>query len=239
MKYYDLKNVLMGLREDYLDAQKKLDEIKDYIDTPYDKDRMTISLDKINETGGYNLGYVYDSDVKRSPDDYNATNSGIIYHLRDDEFESDHMINIKNKKKIREITKDVVNTDFAKNIETTFEESYCFNRSYYNRELVILLGSMLYHVTGRFKPETPKSVIYFPTDDKLYFERASFLGNFNKDLIEETLNAKLPASIFTKYHLDKIEKYENKPIEIINNRKSSNREAYEIIDEPKRLVLKR
>lgn len=234
-KTYTTKQILFALRKEYIEVEKKLKELQKYVN-------ITGKIDDISF-------HIHDFNVPKTIDMYLRKKQTILDRIRETlgltgiytrgvafwmvPSEIEQACYWK-RKKVCSITdldgftkdiKDIVESDFVKN---TILDVVCENNNFTLN--INARGTSLYD-----KEEYFSTIDYHSKDDILSVERKK--GIITPNYIYDLFNTELGREKFNDYYKGIIDNYEEKEINIIDNFES-NYSQLEIIEEPKKLILK-
>lgn len=229
---YSFKQILFALREEYLEVEKKLKELENYVNITGDIDDISF--------------YIHDFNVPETIDMYlrkkqtlldkireviglsGIYTRGVAFWMVPKEIEA---ACYWKRKKVCSITdlegftksiNDIIKSDFVKNIRLYPS----IKKGNFDLDTNAFGISLLESGTNRFIYNPKKDVINVES------EQSIITPNYVKDLF----NIKFDSDSFSDYHKGIIDNYEEKEISIADDFDSNNSQL-EIIDEPKKLIL--
>ena len=239
MKYYEFKQVLGALRGEYLKFQKELDPLKDYMRLYCDEDTLYLCGSKINDNDRLNLSYVIDTGKKDRISDRSYIMSGTIFNGNYQMIYKPPRFKIYETDPIKEKMNELDETKFARNMNITNSSEYRPKTKDEIHKLAVW-AHLLKVVIDSNNLSSPESLVFYrPYEDRLYIDRNNPSKRVNDRFVMEVMHEKIPEELFMDYHKDLIESYPEKDLEIINTKNNHICNKYEIVDERKRLILKR
>jgi len=233
VKEYSVKNIIFGLRGEYLKFQDQVNGLKKYILCDHDYD---LYLTRLNDRAPLDAVITFEEDAKRPKSDMCTSTAGFIYEGKTNNFyENDH-IKFTDKDKFTKEIKDINETDFSQNMPMYIPDMIKKPKGISN--IILFDNLMEYRYTDNMF-SINKSVIYNPYDDKIYFENNTPLKNANEKMIRNILDDTIPEYAFRRYHKEIMGKYGDKEIIIENSKRNNKCTCYTIIDNEKQLILKR
>ncbi|MBQ8234911.1 MAG: hypothetical protein IJZ36_04965 [Bacilli bacterium] len=189
-KYYTFKDILYGLRHEYMINEERLTKLKKCIDIKKeDYDKFSFYLCKINPL--INTMLICDTGYYRKNITYPYYNYKIAYNNHDK-----NSFNINNIDKFNNILNTIITSKFANFIFIDYIELQGYLSTY---ELNINLTNInLYLKEGKY-PNT--TCIYYPKYDTVSIQN----NKISDELINYIFNIKFPKNIFPKYHKEIIE----------------------------------
>ena len=233
---YTFKYIIFGLRKEYLEIEKQLLELKKYVDVSSKVDgfnfyiagdpcKLFLYLHKeknILEQFELMLGtYLH------GKTNYKVT-SGIekkYYYKRRE------ICSISNQDELNKQIKQIVQTDFFKNIVAN---NYLSIPCIENRFNTLHISTGYIGLINGDNGEYPH-LDYYPRKDKLVMKNEEKI--ITPDDIYKLLNLSLDGIYLNDYHRKILDNYEEKEIDIEDNF-NSNKAKLEIIEEPKKLILR-
>lgn len=232
---YNFKRVLFALRQEYIEVERKLKELEKYVNITGEIDDISFHihdfnvpktidmylrkkqtlLDKIRETLGLTGIYT----------------RGVAFWMVPSEIEQ---ACYWKRKKVCSITDldgftksitDIVESDFVKN---TILDILCENDNFSLN--INARGTSLFE-----KGEIYSAISYNAKENILNIRRRDSI--INPNYIEELFNIKIAREYFNDYYKGVIDNYTEKEIDIVDNF-NSNCSKLEIIEEPKKLILR-
>ncbi|MEE3342915.1 MAG: hypothetical protein VZS44_02375 [Bacilli bacterium] len=235
-KAYTFKQIIFGLRKEYLEIEKQLNDLKKYVNVSYNKidyyifqiignpSRLYLSLnrkqnllDKIEILLG---SYIHDLTM------FNITSGAEnSYYIGKKE-----ICTINNLDELNKKIKEIEETEFFKNITANIYGTIPCNENKFNGLLINQNEISLLNQNLDYP-----HLDYYPREDILIMEKKE--KAIIPDDIFEILNLSIKRSNLNKYHHKILDNYKEKEIEIEDNFKS-NKAKLEIREEPKKLILK-
>ena len=237
MKYYTFGEILFALREEYLKHFSILSDLKEEIGTKYDLDDVYLDLVKSLDTGKLDLSFVYDTHEGHKSGDRTYTEIGTLYDSNEEDFIDRNFIWVKNKAKVLEVIRALDNTEFAEEMHISDLQNFNDLQNPDNENSFIVWTNHLECCVQGDK--SYRGVFYRPYEDRVYFERDGLFQKVDDKFVKETLDQKMPESLLKHYHKDIIDAYSPKELVIESSKANTKCNKYGIIEEGKRLVLKR
>ncbi len=233
MKEYSVKNIIFGLRGEYLKNQNKVNELKKYILCKHDYD---LYLTRLNDREPLDAVISFSEDSKQQKSDRYVSTAGFIYEGKTDSFYENNYIQLIDKEQFSKDVKDIDRTDFSQNMSMYLPDMIKRPKGISN---IILFDNLMEYRYTSDSFNIIRSAFYNPYDDKVYFETNAPFRKANKKMIREILDEKIPEYVFRRYHKEIMDKYGEKEIIIDNSKKDNKCTCYEIIEDEKQLILKR
>jgi len=235
-KTYTFRQIIFGLRKEYVEIEKQLTELKKYVDVSSKVEnfkfhiagnpcKMFLYLDKkknLLEKIGMLLS-LYLPDVT----DYDVTD-GIkknYYYKKNAICSTDYQDELNTK------IERIIQTDFFKNIVANDHVSIPCKDNETNSLLITANGTRLFNEINRTYP----NLYYHSCEDVLVMENEEKI--IIPDDISKLLDFSIDGNYLNDYHRRVLDSYEEKEIDIedsFNSRKAK----LEIIEEPKKLILR-
>lgn len=233
---YTAKQILFGLRKEYIEVEKHLTELKKYVNVSKkvenfyfqiagNPSELFLNLRKkknLLEKLKMFLGlYIYGTT------NYNVTN-GInnSYYYKKKE-----ICNISNQEELNKKIEQIVQTDFFKNILANNHISIPCNENEINT--ILITAGYIGFLNGI--NEIYPHLDYYPNSDELIMKNVEKI--ITPDDIFKLLNLTFDRSYLNEYHHNILDNYKEKEIDI-DDCFISNEAKLEIIEEPKKLILK-
>lgn len=240
-KIYTYQQILFALRKEYLEINKKLNELKKYIVTDDNKvinssflleegkkedsndiilrlTRKRNLLEKLSTKLGYNMYEKYETSVTKGIKPYYEINNTKVCQ-------------VTNIDKCNKIIKEILNSDIFSEIEKKGIISIpAINDKYKSIAItsdMVSLNNGLYEIFPRFD--------YFLAKDRIFMEKEE--ETIYPADIYDILNLKFDISFLNKYHFNNLKKYINTKDVIVKNNFYSKNVAFKIAEKPKQYVL--
>lgn len=232
---YTLKQILFALRKEYIEVEKQLKELEKYVNITGEIDDISFHIHDFNVPKTINMYLrkkqtILDKfrEIIGLPGLYTR---GVAFWMVPEELDG---ACYWKRKKVCSITdldgfekdiKDIVDSDFVKNIILDVVRE--------NNDFTLKIdarGAKLYDKKEHF------SIIDYHSKDNI-LSIGSEKEIITSDYIYDLFNIEFGREIFNDYYKGIIDNYEEKEIEIDDNFNSSDAKL-EIIEEPKRLILK-
>lgn len=240
MKEYDFKTVLLSLREEYLKFQKELDTLKEYIKPVNENEKLYLCGSKVNDKDKISLSYVIDSCEHRDrSSDRTYTITGTLYDANEEKIYKQSKIDIQDEKIIIEKMKELDNTEFANNMNMSCPDYFKSKDGSVMHNLVVWNYLLEIVLNNKCKLIPEVIVFYRPYEDRFYIDRNNPFQRASDNYVREVMDTKLPEYLFKTYHKEIMDSYPNVELDIKNSKKNNICNKYEIINENKRLILRR
>jgi len=234
---YSFKDVLSGMRYQYLIMRKKLDNLQKEIkilDGEITKCLVLLGSDNNIACYFYNKKHFIDAIINISKDLglplFKLENLEMdkdmktIYHFQND-LQHYHII-IENLEKFKRLMIDILNDNF-----TFMMRSLSIDKSLDDKKYNLKID---YNYLGQEQEDLSLGITginYYPKDD---FIKLDYLGTLKSDELEYNLNIKYNKKLFNWYQQDSIENHHK---EIVLYSDSTNTHEFKIEEEERRLVL--
>lgn len=239
-KIYTYQQILLALRKEYLEINKKLNELRKYIVTDNNKIlsssfileeqkkknsndivlRLTKKrnlLEKLSEKLGHSMCEEYETSVTKGIKPYYDINNTKV-------------CSVTNIDKCNKLIKEIINSEIFNEIEKNGIISIpAINDKYKSIAITsdtVSLNNGLYQIFPRFD--------YFFAKDKIFMEKEETI--YPAD-IYDILNLKFDISFFNKCHFDNLKKYINTKDVLVKNNFYGKNVAFKIVEKPKQYVL--
>lgn len=233
---YTFKKIIFGLRKEYIEIEQQLTELKKYVDVSNkvenfnfhiacDPCKLFLHLHKkknLLEKIQVLLGtYLYGTTNYKVT---NGINKKYYYKNRE-------ICSIKNQEELNKQIKQIVQTDFFKNIVANNHVSIPCRENHINSIYISASHiGLINGVDGNYP-----HLDYYAHKDKFIMKNEEKI--ITPDDIYKLLNLSLDEKYLNDYHRRILDNYEEKEIDIEDNF-NSNKAKLEIIEEPKKLILK-
>ena len=233
---YTFEQIIFGLRKEYLEVEKQLAELKQYIDVSNKVDDYYFHI------AGYpSKLFLYLNKKKNllekielSLNQYilGVTNFDVTKGVNDNYYSRKKVIcTINNKEELNKKIAEFIHTDFFMQIAANNYVSIPCNE---NKTNTILIGPGHIGLINRIDGDYPH-LDYYPRKDALIIMNKE--KNITPEDILNILNLSLDRNYLNYYHHRVLDNYEEKEIDIEDSF-TSNKVELEIIDEPKKLILR-
>lgn len=235
-KTYTFKQVIFGLRKEYLDVEKQLKNLKKYVN------KSNRVEDFYFHTAGNPCSIFLYLETKKSLLEkletllgtyiMGQTNFEVTRDIKDAYFHHKKKIcSINNIDELKEKIDEIMQTNFIKNIVANNHNGIpCIE----NKINSLSITSSSIHLLNSFTEIYP-FFDYYPRWDEIIMRNKEKV--ITPDDIFNILNLSLNGSFLNDYHCSILDNYEEKEIDIDDNFDSS-LARLEIIEEPKKLILK-
>ena len=188
-KIYTYQQILFALRKEYLEINKKLNELKKYIVTDDNKViNSSFLLEEVSTKLGYNMYEEYETSVTKGIKPYYEINNTKVCQ-------------VTNIDKCNKLIKEILNSDIFSEIEKKGVISIpAINDKYKSIAITsdtVSLNNGLYEIFPRFD--------YFLAKDRIFMEKEE--ETIYPADIYDILNLKFDISFLNKYHFDNLKKY--------------------------------
>ena len=240
---YTLKEILFGLRDEYLNITSKIKELENLLqleNSSYEKASiMLIKIHNKEVTKLYCYLYERKNKLEKIIDPilkklgiYLGDNVFAIEEQNNQYTIQKHSEIISNKKEFNEKVIKILNEDFSKNSANIYDGTvYDYD---YKPFLSVIPGDIYASTSNEIQLE------YIPSRDE-FIHIHSFKGKLTKERIENIFNWNFSKNKFPEYYQQIIETSDkiNKKLEIIDDHNYSKDISFEIIEEPQKLILKK
>lgn len=245
--YYELREVIMGLRDEYLKARRQLDELKQYVNV------FSIYVNGIHfelfkdENKKAELVACYEQKNKLLNFWFNHKYKGYdAVFLKRDESDNYYIpafytALITNQEKFKEIKEQIRNSDFVDNLWPTYYD--CLTTE--DKRIIKNENAMFYGVmdSGVKLSYCDTTLKYDSLNDKFILEMYSKNKNKTSDaeFIKKLLGIKIPNDLLSQYHKDTIDNNPSrkKLITFSEEHPIKKKAQYSIEDDGQKLVLTR
>ncbi len=230
-EFYQLSDVIFGLRVEYQKVQRKLESLKEYamLDSRYDN--LHFSLNKRN------INYDYTWKYKSFNRVVSSTLFGSYVEKKNGVYCSDEVLTIIDSKKFGKIAKNILDDNFSDGIElsTIFR-----NRDNSNQvvKMNIHSGSIHIYLDNLSKLKSSITMSYYATEDMISVNKK--IGVLTKSDIYDLLNVKFDGDMLSDYHIDLIDYADNnKSIELMMDKAFRTNCDLDIIEERNKFILQK
>lgn len=232
-EFYQLSDVIFGLRVEYQRAQRKLESLKEYARVDSEYENLMFSFNPQTKK------LVYDCTLKHNRLDrmFSTTFFGATVKKENGTYCSDEILTIMDNKKFGKIAKNILNDNFSDGIELSTKFR---NRDNSNQvvEMNIYSGSIHIYLDNLSKLKSPITMSYYATGDMISINKK--MGILTKKDIYNLFMIKVPGDELSNYHIDLIDYADNnKPIELMMGKGLRSNCNLDIIEERSKFVLKK
>lgn len=236
MKKYTIKNIIFGLRGEYLRFYEKVQDLDKLVVC---KHPHHLYVSSNHDRGPFDVICSFTLEEQAYRSDRHKTVAGYIYDTMDEEGKRIHendSIQISDKKLFEEKVEALNDDPFT---EMSICEPITISEQYNSNKTLFVWPNLIeYRDTDRFG-RISESAFYYPYEDRIFFETEDMLRKPNERLIRSVLEEEVPEQEFRRYHKELMDTYPNLDFRVDNSRKSNKTNGYDIIDNEKGLVLKR
>ena len=232
-EFYQLSDVIFGLRVEYQKVQRKLESLKEYARVDSDYENLTFSFNPQTKI------LVYDGNLKHNRLDriFSSTLFGANVKKKNGIYCSDEVLTIMDSKKFGKIAKNILDDNFSDGIEfsTKFR-----NRDDSNQvvEMNIYSGSIHIYLDNLSKLKSSITMSYYATGDMISVIKK--MGILTKLDIYDLLNVKFPGDMLSNYHIDLIDYADNnKAVELMMGKGLRSNCDLDIIEERNKFILQK
>lgn len=232
-EFYQLSDVIFGLRVEYQKVQRKLESLKEYARVDSEYENLTFSFNPQTKK------LVYDCTLKHNRLDriFSSTLFGANVKKKKGIYCSDEVLTIMDSKIFGKIAKNILDDNFCDGIEFSTKFS---NRNNSNQvvEMNIYSGSIHIYLDNLSKLKSSITMSYYATGDMISVNKK--LGVLTKGDIYDILNVKFPGDMLSNYYIDLIDyANNNKSVELRMSKGFRTNCDLDIIEESDKLILQK
>ena len=232
-EFYQLSDVIFGLRVEYQKVQRKLESLKEYARVDSEYENLTFSFNPQTKK------LVYDCTLKHNRLDriFSSTLFGSNVKKKNGIYCSDEILTIMDSKKFGKIAKNILDDNFSVGIEfsTNFRNGDDSNQVV---EMNIYSGSIHIYLDNLSKLKSSITMSYYATGDIINVNKK--MGVLTKSDIYDLLNVKFPGDMLSNYHIDLIDYADNnKSVELMMGKGLRSNCDFDIIEESDKYVLQK
>lgn len=236
MKNYSIKNIIFGLRGEYLNFQRQIDALKQFIicDENYD-----LYATKNYDYDKFDLVCSFSTVEKKKHSDKVKMVAGIIYEGNSKTVSENSIIKIPDKEALIKRMDELDETSFGQEMlicePEEIKSDYCGVK-----DLILWSNLIEYRIMDR-NLSLKRSVFYSPYEDTVFFETSEWFKKADEKFIREMLSEEVPEYVFRRYHKEIMDEYirDNRTMVIKNSKDDTKCTAYSIKQDDKVLLLKR
>ena len=232
-EFYQLSDVIFGLRVEYQKVQRKLESLKEYARVDSEYGNLTFSFNPQAKR------LIYECTLKHNRLDriFSSTLFGANVKKKNGIYCSDEVLTIMDSKKFGNIAKNILDDNFSDGIEfsTKFR-----NRDDSNQvvEMNIYSGSIHIYLDNLSKLKSSITMSYYATGDMISVNKK--MGVLAKSDIYDLLNVKFPGDMLSNYHIDLIDYVDNdKSVELMMGKGLRSSCDLDIIEERNKFILQK
>ena len=236
MKKYTVKNIIFGLRGEYLNFYKKVQELENLVIC---KKPHHLYVTRNNDGAPFDVVCSFDLEEQAYKSDRKKTVAGYIYDTMEDAGERVHdneTIQIPDKKLFEQRVLALSEEPFASIPMTDVLEIKHIYNSY--KDFFVWPNLMEFSHSDNHN-SILNAVFYYPYEDRIYFETTAMLQKPTERMIRSVLEEEVPEHLFKVCHKEIMDKYPDREITIENTRKNNKTVGFDIVETEKGLVLKR
>lgn len=221
-EYYELSDVIFGLRYKYQKMEAKLQELKQYAELNDEYDKLHFNLRKDN--------FYYDYYIKNMC-------CGSPVQKDEKGYCSDSVLEIVDSDNFNALASDIL----AEGFDDGIEFSTTFRNRFNNKEIIDLsthFGSIHIYLKNVFRLRKAIDLHYFAEQDIISVSKNR--GILTKNDVYDLLSKQVPGTNLSTYHIDLIDSFTSgKDVELIMNNGFSSSSDFNIIETSDTFVLKK
>ena len=229
--FYEISNVVLGLRSEYQRMENKLQELGKYarLDSKYDSLHFSLNNGKINY------------DYKRNYKSHNIIELSALFgsyvEKKNGVFISDKVLEIMNSDKFNEVARDILDDEFCSNIElSTMGTDLVFKDQVV--KINIYSGSINICLENILRIKKPIILSYYAETDEIILKKEK--GILTERDVNRMLGTLVTKSVFSSYHRKLIDGSNcDKNVDVVMNRSLSTNCNFDIIEESDKYVLQK
>ena len=229
--FYEISNVVLGLRSEYQRMESKLQELRKYarLDSRYDNLHFSLN--------NRNINYDYTWKYKSFNRIVSSTLFGSCVEKKNGVFISDKVLEIINTDKFNKVARDILDDEFCSNIElSTIRTDLAFKNQVV--KINIHSGSINICLENILKMKKPIVLNYYAETDEIYFKKEN--GILTERDVNRMLGATVTKSVFSSYHRNLIDDSNcDKNVDVVMNRSLTTSCNFDIIEESDKYVLQK
>ena len=229
--FYEISNVVLGLRSEYQRMESKLQELRKYarLDSRYDNLHFSLN--------NRNINYDYTWKYKSFNRIVSSTLFGSCVEKKNGVFISDKVLEIINTDKFNKVARDILDDEFCSNIElSTIRTDLAFKNQVV--KINIHSGSINICLENILKMKKPIVLNYYAETDEIYFKKEN--GILTERDVNRMLGATVTKCVFSSYHRNLIDDSNcDKNVDIVMNRSLTTSCNFDIIEESDKYVLQK
>ena len=229
--FYEISNVVLGLRSEYQRMENKLQELGKYarLDRKYDNLHFSLNNGKINY------------DYKRNYKSHNIIELSALFgsyvEKKNGVFISDKVLEIINSDKFNKVARDILDDEFCSNIElSTMGTDLAFRNQVV--KINIYSGSINICLENILKMKKPIVLNYYAETDEINFKKEK--GILRENDVNRLLGVLVTKSTFPSYHRNLIDGSNcDKNVDVVMNQSLTTSCNFDIIEESDKYVLQK
>ena len=229
--FYEISNVVLGLRSEYQRMESKLQELRKYarLDSRYDNLHFSLN--------NRNINYDYTWKYKSFNRIVSSTLFGSCVEKKNGVFISDKVLEIINTDKFNKVARDILDDEFCSNIGfSTMRTDLAFKNQVV--KMNIHSGSIHICLENILKMKKPIVLNYYAETDEIYFKKEN--GILTERDVNRMLGATVTKSVFSSYHRNLIDDSNcDKNVDVVMNRSLTTSCNFDIIEESDKYVLQK
>ena len=229
--FYEISNVVLGLRNKYQRMESKLQELRKYakLDSKYDNLHFSLNERKIN--------YDYTSKNKSSKRMVSSYLFGSYVEKKNGVFISDKILEIIDSDKFNKVAKEILDDEFCNNIKlSTIRTDLAFKNQVV--KMNIHSGSIHICLENILKMKKPVVLSYYAHTDEIILKKEK--GILTEYDVNRLLGVLVTKSAFPSYHRKLIDDNGcDKNVDVVMNRSLSTSCNFDIVEESDKYVLQK
>lgn len=229
--FYEISNVVLGLRSEYQRMESKLQELRKYarLDSRYDNLHFSLNNRNIN----YDYTWKYKSFNKI----VSSTLFGSCVEKKNGVFISDKVLEIINTDKFNKVARDILDDEFCSNIGfSTMRTDLAFKNQVV--KMNIHSGSIHICLENILKMKKPVVLSYYAETDEIILKKEK--GILTEHDVNRLLGVLVTKSAFPSYHRNLIDDSNcDKNVDVVMNRSLTTSCNFDIIEESDKYVLQK
>ena len=236
MKNYKVKDVIFGLRGEYVKAYEKVNALKENLSF-YDSDKYDLYLSKINDNSKPTIMYSIKMDDKMPKSDRFRTVGGTFYDSETKKMHGERVFGIKNKGELIDKIDEIFDMEFTKEMGMCDPDDLKANKGRINN--LVIWDNLIEFIRNDKRRRIADSVQYTAWNDKIHAETFKLFKKSGETFLAELLNEEVPEYALKLYHKELIEKHKLNDIVISNFPSDTKCDTFEIKENNNILVLRR
>ena len=229
--FYEISNVVLGLRSEYQRMESKLQELRKYarLDSRYDNLHFSLN--------NRNINYDYTWKYKSFNRIVSSTLFGSCVEKKNGVFISDKVLEIINTDKFNKVARDILDDEFCSNIGfSTMRTDLAFKNQVV--KINIHSGSINICLENILKMKKPIVLNYYAETDEIILKKEK--GILTEHDVNRLLGVLVTKSAFPSYHRNLIDDSNcDKNVDVVMNRSLTTSCNFDIIEESDKYVLQK
>ena len=229
--FYEISNVVLGLRSEYQRMESKLQELRKYarLDSRYDNLHFSLN--------NRNINYDYTWKYKSFNRIVSSTLFGSCVEKKNVVFISDKVLEIINTDKFNKVARDILDDEFCSNIGfSTMRTDLAFKNQVV--KMNIHSGSIHICLENILKMKKPVVLSYYAETDEIILKKEK--GILTEHDVNRLLGVLVTKSAFPSYHRNLIDDSNcDKNVDVVMNRSLTTSCNFDIIEESDKYVLQK